>query len=110
MSRSRLIFSVSVLAFLVAISLTLAFAFFLVSPADRNGSEKIFAVREGGALKEVAEELERARLITSKNLFVLWAKLAGQSKQIKAGEYALSAGMAPVKILERIHKGLVVLH
>jgi UPF0755 protein len=61
-------------------------------------------------LREVAEELERAHLITSKNLFVLWAKLAGQSKQIKTGEYALSAGMAPVKILEKIHKGLVVLH
>jgi UPF0755 protein len=110
MSPSRLIFSVSVLAFLVAISLTLAFAFFLVNPADRNGSEQIFVVKEGGSLKEVAEELERARLITSKNLFVLWAKLAGQSKQIRSGEYALSAGMAPVKILENIHKGLVVLH
>lgn len=110
MSRSRLIFSISVLVFLVAVFLTFAFAFFLVSPADRHGKEQIFVVKEGESLKEVAEELERMHLITNKSLFVLWSKLAGQSKQIKTGEYALSASVAPIKILEKIRKGLVVLH
>jgi len=110
MSRIRLIFSISVLVFLLAVFLTLAFAFFLVSPADRDAGERTFVVKEGESLKEVAEELEGMHLITNKSLFVLWAKLAGQSKQIKSGEYALSASMPPIKILERIHKGSVVLH
>ncbi|HSA78030.1 MAG TPA: endolytic transglycosylase MltG [Nitrospirota bacterium] len=110
MSRGRLIFSAFMLIFLIAISLTLAFAFFLVSPADKHGTEQIFVVKEGESLKEVAEQLERARLITSTNLFVLWAKLTGRSRQVKTGEYSLSAGMAPIKILEKISKGPVVLH
>ena len=54
----------------------------------------------------MAEELERMHLITNKSLFVLWAKLAGQSKQIKTGEYALSASMPPIsKSLRRYIKG-----
>ncbi len=110
MSRGRLIFSVSVLVFLMAVSLTLAFAFFLVSPADKEGGERILVVREGESLKEVAEELERIHLITNKDLFVFWAKLVGRSKQIKTGEYALSGRMAPIQILEKLCKGLVVLH
>jgi UPF0755 protein len=110
MSRSRLVFSISVLVFLVAVFLTFAFAFFLVSPGDRDGSEQIFVVKERETLKEVAEELERMHLITNKSLFVIWSKLAGQSKQIKTGEYALSASMAPIKILEKLRKGVVVLH
>ena len=110
MSRRRLIFSISVLVFLTAVSLTLAFAFFLVSPADRNGVEQVFVVREGESLKEVAAELESRHLIANKSLFVLWSKLAGRSKQIKTGEYALSSGMAPIRILEKIRKGSVILH
>jgi len=110
MSRTRLILSISLLVFLVAVSLTVAFAFFVVSPADRDAGEQIFVVKEGETLKEVAEELERMHLITNKSLFVLWSKLAGQSKQIKTGEYALSGSMAPIKILEKLRKGQVVLH
>jgi UPF0755 protein len=110
MSQARLILSISLLVFLVAVSLAVAFAFFLVTPADRSGREQIFVVKEGESLKEVAEALQKMRLITSKSLFVLWSKLAGQSKQIKTGEYALSASMPPIKILEKIHKGLVILH
>jgi peptidoglycan lytic transglycosylase G len=110
MSRSRLILSISVLVFLVAVFLTFAFAFFLVRPAERDGREQILVVKEGESLKEVAEELARMHLITNKSLFVLWSNLSGQSKQIKTGEYALSGSMAPIKILEKIRKGVVVLH
>lgn len=110
MSRTRLIFSISLLVFLLAVFLTLAFAFFLVSPADKDARERIFVVKEGESLKEVAEELERMHLVTNRRLFVLWAEITGQSKQIKSGEYALSESMPPIKILERLHKGSVVLH
>ena len=110
MSRSRLISSISILVFLGVVFVTVAFAFFLVSPADKDAGEQIFVVKEGESLTDVAEELDRMHLITNRSLFVLWSKLVGQSKQIKTGEYALSASMAPIKILERIRKGLVVLH
>jgi UPF0755 protein len=108
MSRKRLIFGMIAIAFLLAIFLTLAYALFLVSPADKSGADQVFVVKEGESLKEVAEGLGESGIVKSKRLFVLWVKLTGHTKQIKAGEYALSARMAPLDILKKLEKGMVI--
>ncbi len=96
------------IVFLLAVFFTLAFALFLVSPADKSGGDQVFVIKERQTLREAAEELEKSGIIKSKRLFVLWAKLTGHTKQIKAGEYALSARMAPVEILKKLQKGNVI--
>jgi UPF0755 protein len=108
MSRNRLIFGMIAIVFLLAVFFTLAFALFLVSPADKAAGDQVFVVKEGQSLREAAEELEEKGIVKSRRLFVLWAKLTGQTKQIKAGEYALSARMAPVGILKKLQKGMVI--
>jgi UPF0755 protein len=81
-----------------------------VSPADKGGSDQVFIVKEGASLKEVAADLEKTGLITNKTLFVLWTRVKGYGKDIRAGEYSLSPAMAPVQMIEILRKGLVILH
>ena len=109
-TRTRLVLISIGLLFLVVVFLSLGFGLFLVSPADKEGAEQVFIVKEGASVKEVAGELDKRGLITNKTLFVLWTRLKGYGKDIRAGEYSLSPAMAPVQLLEILRKGLVILH
>ncbi len=110
LTRTRLVFISIGLFFLGVVFFSLGFGLFLVSPADKGGADQVFIVKEGSSLKEVAGDLEKTGLITNKTLFVLWTRVKGYGKDIRAGEYALSAAMAPVQLLEILRKGLVILH
>jgi UPF0755 protein len=81
-----------------------------MSPADKGGVDQVFLVKEGASLKEVAGDMEKTGLITNKTLFVLWTRVKGYGKDIRAGEYSLSPAMPPVQLLEILRKGLVILH
>jgi UPF0755 protein len=109
-TRTRLVFMSIGLFFLLVVSLSLGFGLFLMSPANREGVNQVFVVKEGSSLKEVAGELEIGGLITNKTLFVLWARMKGYGKGVRAGEYSLSPAMAPIQLLEILRKGLVILH
>ena len=109
-TRTRLVFISIGLFFLIVVFLSFGFGLFLVSPADKGGSDQVFIVKEGASLKEVAGDLEKTGLITDKTLFVLWTRLKGYGKDIRAGEYSLSPAMAPVQMIEILRKGLVILH
>jgi UPF0755 protein len=110
LTRTRILFICAGGLFLMAVFFSLGFGLFLMSPADKGGAEQVFLVKERASLKEVAAELERTGLITNKTLFVLWTKVKGYGKDIRAGEYSLSPAMAPVQLLEILRKGLVILH
>lgn len=110
MTRTRLVLISIGLLFLLAAFLSLGFGLFLVSPADKGSSDQVFIVKEGSSLKEVAADLEKTGLITNKTLFVLWTRVKGYGKDIRAGEYSLSPAMAPVQMIEILRKGLVILH
>jgi UPF0755 protein len=109
-TRTRLVLISIGLFFLVVAFLSLGFGLFLVSPADKGGADQVFIVKEGSSLKEVAGDLETRGLITNKTLFVLWTRVKGYGKDVRAGEYSLSPAMAPVQLLEILRKGLVILH
>jgi len=109
-TRTRLVFISIGLFFLVIAFLSLGFGLFLMSPADKGGADQIFFVKEGSPLKEVAGDLEKTGLVTNKTLFVLWTRVKGYGKDIRAGEYSLSPAMAPVQLIEILRKGLVLLH
>ncbi|MBW2608967.1 MAG: endolytic transglycosylase MltG [Deltaproteobacteria bacterium] len=94
-----------VLAFLI-----MGFGLFFVRPAEKGEHDQIIIVREGMSLREVAYSLEREEVIKSKILFMLWARLMGYSRKIKAGEYRLSPSMAPIRILEILTRGVIITH
>lgn len=98
------------LGFLVGAFLVIGFGFFLVSPAEKEGEDQLVLLREGLSLKEVAGELGRRKIVANRTLFMLWARIMGYSNQIKAGEYRLSAAMAPLKIMEKLTTGAIITH
>jgi len=98
------------LGFLLVVFLCLGLGLFLVSPANKEGGEELFVIQQGRSLRGIAEDLENRRLVKSKTLFILWTRIMGYSKEIKSGEYLLSAAMAPVAILEKLRRGRILTH
>ena len=94
---------------LVAFSL-LNFMLFLFRPADETAPDQVVVVEDGISLRGLATELERHELVTSRRLFILWARAKGYSRKIKAGEYTMSARMTPAEILEKLTRGLIMTH
>ena len=81
-------------------------------PADSAGGPRTFRVEAGVSLAEVAGQLEREGLLPSRPLFgpdvlVWYARLLGQERQIKSGEYDLSPAQTPVQILAQLVAGHV---
>ncbi len=85
----------------------LYFGYFLMSPAGFDQKEEIFVVKKGTGLRSVSAELEKRKLIKSKDLFILWALLKGGARHIKAGEYSLNQSMSPVRIFNILASGMV---
>jgi UPF0755 protein len=110
LSRKNLILASIAFGFLLAVFLCLGFGLFLVSPANNEGKEDVFVIEPGRSLREIAQDLEKRDLVKSKTLFVLWTRIMGYSKEIKSGEYLLSAAMAPAEILEKLRRGRILTH
>ena len=79
-------------------------------PAGFDQKEEIFIVKKGTGLKSVATELERRKLIKSKDLFIFWALLKGGSRDLKAGEYSLNQSMSSITIFTILASGAVKTH
>lgn len=98
------------LVLLLAILLALGLGLFLLKPAQKIAAREVVLIREGLSLRQVAQELESRDIITSKVLFMLWAKALGYGRIIKAGEYELGPDMPPLRIYEKLTRGLVMTH
>ncbi len=81
---------------------------FFTRPARKGGIDQVITIREGMSLKEVAGTLKNKGIITNKDLFLLWTRLLGNSRKIKAGEYLLNSGMTPVRITEILTRGIII--
>ncbi len=64
-----------------------------------------FVVKNGEALKTVAQSLEQKGLIRSWIVFVLQAKKLGAQGQIQAGDFELSPSLSSGQILEALNHG-----
>jgi UPF0755 protein len=78
--------------------------------APGNLAKVIVEVRPGQSLKSTAKFLQLMGIIESQWKFILFARMQGYDKRLKAGEYVLSAAMSPKKILEIMVKGAVRRH
>lgn len=79
-------------------------------PLRENAPEKIIEIPPGEGLHATARRLSDGGIIDSPFRFTLLARLRGDDKRIKAGEYLLSAAMPPDRILETTVSGRVYLH
>jgi len=79
-------------------------------PAGLEPNNVLIDIPAGQPFKNTAQALFKQNLIKSPFKFNLVARLKGYDKRLKAGEYALSATMTPVQIMEKLVKGQVVLY
>ncbi len=81
------------------------------TPTRANHSDNVIVtVRQGQSLKSTAEMLAHHQIISNPFKLTVIARLKGQDKHLKAGEYVLSAAMTPGQILKIMVKGEVRLH
>lgn len=81
----------------------------VLSESDHPPS-KVVVISEGSTFQQVANLLERERLIKSRSAFVLLGKALEADRKIHPGEYELNAAMPPADILSKMLAGRVVLH
>jgi len=68
-----------------------------------------FSIKPGSSLRGAALELERAGALRQPRVFVLMARVLGESRNIKAGNYELTEPIAPYRLLRKIVHGDVTL-
>jgi len=80
------------------------------TPTDPKASNKVIEIKSGLGIKQVSSLLWAQGIIRHPRLFVTFARLQGQAEHIKAGEYSLSAALAPRQVLDILVSGRAVLH
>jgi len=82
----------------------------LHSPIAALTESQSYEIPKGTSFAALARDLGDRGLIESPRLLVAWARLTGQGKNLKAGEYELLPGMSPQALLDLFVSGRVRLH
>ncbi len=83
---------------------------YLDHPLHLGGTHLYYTVVPGANIGTIARDLASADILTEPAYLVIAARLSGQAGRIQAGEYALTAGLTPRRMLERMVEGRVVQH
>jgi cell division protein YceG involved in septum cleavage len=84
-----------------------------VAPLEKSEQKKLFLVKDGQTISEIAESLESAKIIKNSwsiSFITNFRMSEEESSQLKisSGEYALSPAMKPKEILQVLLSGKVV--
>ncbi len=79
-------------------------------PAGGDQTKKNVLVKPGQGFSVTTKNLLRAGVIENPFKFKLLARITGQDKHVKAGEYLIPGGISPSGVLEILVDGKVVLH
>lgn len=90
-------------------SLWLHLYIFSHRPAGADYTPIIFEIAANDAFDAIAARLKEAGIITGVRRFRLLARIKGDDKRLRAGEYALSTAMSPLNVLEIMVNGEVYL-
>ena len=77
-------------------------------PSARQGAATDVILPHGASTGQIADALEAAGVIWSREVFYLAAKLDGAGRRLKAGEYAFASGEPMADVLSDIAQGKVV--
>jgi len=96
-----------VLLFLVAVAAAVggAAAWWLGQPLRMSGSSLELEVESGTSPRGVAQAVVQAGVQTDPRLLYYWFRLSGQDRQIRAGNYELTAGTTPRNLLQKLVRG-----
>ncbi|MGE0113578.1 MAG: endolytic transglycosylase MltG [Steroidobacteraceae bacterium] len=69
----------------------------------------MFEVMRGASVSSIAKQLQQAGWVKHPQIWSLWARYQRLGNKIKAGEYALTPGLSPDKLLQLLSSGNVIL-
>ena len=67
-------------------------------------------LKPGANIRTMVKQLQQQDLVDCPRLLILWARLTGDAKRLKAGEYAIRPGMTLSELLDDITSGRVRQH
>ncbi|MBB5751490.1 endolytic transglycosylase MltG [Prosthecomicrobium pneumaticum] len=71
---------------------------------------RTFVVERGMGLRDIAEQLQKSGLITSKWIFIAGVRANGAQDELKAGEYLIPARASMEEIMETMVSGKAILY
>jgi UPF0755 protein len=99
---------ISIILFLLIISSFFVWQEIYLPKNSDVKEEKIFVVEKGQNLFQIAENLEKERLIKNKFFFDFYVILKRKEKKLQAGGYSLSSSMTIPEITKKIVSGEVI--
>jgi UPF0755 protein len=90
---------------LAAMSAACWLGYFVLTPAEVAPQARHFNVEHGSSLRSVAEQFEKAGLISDRWSFLVLGRLLGNAGDIKAGSYSVDVRITPYHLLEKIVSG-----
>lgn len=105
--QSRKLSRTLIIILLVVAVIPVTYVYWLLNqPLSKE--EFTFTISKGQTLSALARNLQEQGLLQSRVPFVLLARIKGQTRSIKIGEYRLKAGSSVSQLLEQIIKGKVI--
>jgi len=83
---------------------------FLTSPATKRSESVVIDFPVGTPLSALSDLLEQRGVVRNSFRFRLYARLKGEARSIKAGEYEFSTALRPDAVLSKLVRGEVLLH
>lgn len=106
--RSRKFFIIFTTCLLVFFIFLFIFSYLVNIPLSKNAKERVFAIKEGERLKEIAGNLRKEGMINSKWVFIFYVWLRGKAGVLQAGNYNLSPSMNIREISRKIINGDII--
>lgn len=74
------------------------------------GEPDLLVVPQGASANRVASELQARGYLQDRRTFVIWARLQGQERSLRSGEYRLQPGLSLVELLDILVAGHTLQH
>ena len=100
---------IAVIFIATLVSICLDYKRFLDTPLNINTS-LIFTIDSGSSFKDLNKKLKSYHILDKPYYFEFYARYSGYAKKIQSGEYQLSPGLTPIKIINIFVSGDVIQH
>jgi len=100
---------IAVIFIVTLISIYLDYKRFLDTPLNIN-TPLIFIIDSGSSFKDLNKKLKSYHILDKPYYFEFYARYSGYAKKIQSGEYQLSPGLTPIKIINIFVSGDVIQH
>ncbi|MEM7171236.1 MAG: endolytic transglycosylase MltG [Pseudomonadota bacterium] len=98
---------------LLAVGAAAAGAYYIKNEFERPGplaESQSLVIERGSAVKEIAEDLEVAGIISNPDIFRIGVRVLDMGRDLKAGEFVFEAQMSMRQVAEHLRSGETLLH